>query len=178
VPHNHSLRQCRDAHPRVLTKHLEPRRTGTSRDHPVANDGLVAGSPAVCITCHAGVSSAAAIQVPSGQLDLTGGQDTADTTVVTSYESLLFPGDEQQLNMGVLQDVLIGGQPVALAAPMTAGSANGSTAFFRMFDGSLQILSSTTPVFDPRGVAFDLGMVGYWRPVLQRSVRRAGSELN
>ena len=110
-----------------------PGRTSTI---PVANDGLTVGSPAVCVTCHAGVSNAAAIQVPSGNLDLTEAQDTADTTVVTSYESLLFPGDEQALNMGVLQNLLIGGQPVVLAAPMTAGSANASTAFFRMFDGS------------------------------------------
>ena len=112
---------------------VAPARTSTI---PVANDGLTVGSPAVCVTCHAPVSSANAIQVPSGNLDLTGGQDTADTTVVTSYESLLFPSDEQAVNMGVLQNVLINGQPVVLAPTMTAGSANNSTAFFRMFDGS------------------------------------------
>jgi hypothetical protein len=125
----------------------------------VANDGLTAGSPAVCVTCHAGVSSAAAIQVPSGQLDLTGAQDTADTTVVTSYESLLFPGDEQTLNMGVLQDLLIGGQPVVLAAPMTAGSANASTAFFRMFDGTFK-----DPVLDHTGflTPAELRLISEW----------------
>ena len=160
VPHNHSLCQRRDPHPRVLAEHLEPRRTGTGTSTiPVANDGLTVGSPAVCVTCHAGVSNAAAIQVPSGQLDLTGSQDTADTTVVTSYESLLFPGDEQQLNMGVLQNVLIGGQPVALAAPMTAGSANASTAFFRMFDGTFK-----DPVLDHTGflTPAELRLISEW----------------
>ncbi len=133
-----------------------PARTSTIS---VANDGLTAGSPAVCVTCHAGVSNAKAIQVPSGQLDLTGSQDTADTTVVTSYESLLFPGDEQQLNMGVLQNVLIGGQPVTLAAPMTAGSANASTAFFRMFDGSFK-----DPVLDHTGflTPSELRLISEW----------------
>ena len=110
-----------------------PSRTSTTL---TANAGVPAGSPAVCVTCHAGISSAKTIQVPSGQLDLTGASATADTTVVTSYEYLLFPSDEQTLNMGVIQNLLIGGQPVVLPPPMTAGSANGSNAFFRMFDGS------------------------------------------
>ena len=64
------------------------------------------------------------------------------------------------------------------AAPMTAGAPAASTAFMRMFDGSFH-----DPVLDHTGFltiwgdAFDLGMVGHWRPVLQRSVRRARSEL-
>ncbi len=96
----------------------------------------VPGSPAVCVTCHDTKNAQGTAQVPTGQLDLTGGTSTLDVTVVTSYESLLFPQDEQALIMGGLQPVLIGGAPVVLAAPMTAGSANGSTAFFRMFDGT------------------------------------------
>jgi hypothetical protein len=79
--------------------------------------------------------------------------------VVTSYESLLFPGDEQTLNMGVLQDLLIGGQPVVLAAPMTAGSANASTAFFRMFDGTFK-----DPVLDHTGflTPAELRLISEW----------------
>ena len=125
----------------------------------VLNDGLAAGSPAVCVTCHAGVSNAAAIQVPSGNLDLTGAQDTADTTVVTSYETLLFPGDEQALNMGVLQNLLINGQPVTLAPIMTAGNANASTAFFRMFDGTFK-----DPVLDHTGflTPAELRLISEW----------------
>jgi len=96
----------------------------------------VANSPATCVTCHNTVNAMNVIQVPTGQLDLTGRASSIDITVVTSYESLLFPRDEQALNMGVLQPVLIGGAAVTLPPPMTAGSAIGSTAFFEMFDGT------------------------------------------
>jgi hypothetical protein len=96
----------------------------------------VAGSAAICTTCHNTVSAANVIQVPAGQLDLTGGASNVDASVVTSYESLLFPRDEQTLKMGVLLPVMIGGAPVTLPPPMTAGSAIGSTVFLQMFDGT------------------------------------------
>jgi len=114
----------------------------------LAPDGV---TPATCVTCHNAVNAMNAVQVPAGQLDLTGGASSVDTTVVTSYEQLLFPHDQQTLNMGVLQDTLVPAPgppdpvtglpttimvPVSLAPPMTAGSAAGSTTFFRMFDGS------------------------------------------
>jgi hypothetical protein len=106
----------------------------------------VANSPAVCVTCHNPVSAANLVQVPAGQLDLTGGASSIDATVVTSYESLLFPRDEQTLNMGVLQPVLKGGLPVTLPPPMAAGSAIDSTAFLGMFDGTFH-----DPVLDHTG---------------------------
>jgi hypothetical protein len=90
---------------------------------------------------------------------LTGGASSVDITVVTSYESLLFPHDEQALNMGVLQPVLIGGAAVTLPAPMTAGSANGSTAFLQMFDGSFH-----DPVLDHTGflTPAELRLISEW----------------
>src|ERR1039457_6690571 len=42
-----------------------------------------------------------------GALRFAGGSSSVDPTVVTSYEQLLFPHNEQTLNMGVLQDVLV-----------------------------------------------------------------------
>ena len=93
-----------------------------------------------CVSCHNKVSAASVIQVPAGQLDLTDLASTVDVTVNTSYEQLLFAHNEQELNMGVLQDVLAGGPPPvpqAIAMPMMAGSANGSNArFFSLFDGT------------------------------------------
>ena len=77
--------------------------------------------------------------IPAGQLDLTGGQDSVDTTVVTSYEILLFQHNEQTLNMGVLQDVMVGTppMPVVLQPPMVAGSALASQPnFLSKFDGT------------------------------------------
>jgi Hydrazine synthase alpha subunit middle domain/WD40-like Beta Propeller Repeat len=104
-----------------------------------------------CSVCHDPVNAMAMVQVPQGQLDLNGTASNVDTTVVTSYEQVLFAHNAQTLNMGVLQDLLVPapgppdpvtGQPttimvpVSLAPPMAAGSAAGSTTFFRMFDGS------------------------------------------
>jgi hypothetical protein len=86
-----------------------------------------------CTNCH-NTTANNAIQVPAGQLDLTGSADSADPTVVTSYEILLFPHNEQTLNMGVLQDVA---GPVVLNPPMVAGSALASqTNFLSKFDGT------------------------------------------
>ena len=60
-----------------------------------------------CSVCHNPVNAMAMVQVPQGQLDLTGAASNVDTTVVTSYEQLLFPHNEQTLNMGVLQDLMV-----------------------------------------------------------------------
>jgi hypothetical protein len=119
----------------------------------------VADTPAVCVTCHNTVNAMNAIQVPAGQLDLTGGADNVDATVVTSYESLLFPRDEQALNMGVLQPVVIGGNPVTLTPPMTAGSASASTAFLQLFDGTFH-----DPVLDHTGflTPAELRLISEW----------------
>ena len=93
-----------------------------------------------CTNCHNTLSATNVVQVPAGQLDLTGGASTVDPTIVTSYEELLFPHDEQTLNMGLLQDLMVpgptGSMPVQLAAVMTAGSAIASQPnFLSKFDG-------------------------------------------
>lgn len=110
-------------------------------------------TPVTCTLCHNTVNAMNQIQVPKGQLDLTGGASSVDTTVVTSYEQVLFPHNEQTLNMGVLQDLTVTDPgppptqvPVQLAAPMAAGSAAGSTTFLRLFDGSF-----VDPVLDHTG---------------------------
>jgi Hydrazine synthase alpha subunit middle domain/WD40-like Beta Propeller Repeat len=111
----------------------------------------VAMTSTTCSVCHDPVNAMKMVQVPQGQLDLNGTASNVDTTVVTSYEQLLFAHNAQTLNMGVLQDLLVPAPgppdpvtglpttimvPVSLAPPMVAGSAAGSTTFFRMFDGS------------------------------------------
>jgi hypothetical protein len=127
-----------------------------------------------CSVCHDPVNATAMVQVPQGQLDLTGSASSVDTTVVTSYEQLLFAHNAQTLNMGVLQDLLVPAPgppdpvtglpttimvPVSLAPPMTAGSAAGSTAFFRMFDGSFP-----DPVLDHTGYLSpaELRLIAEW----------------
>ena len=126
----------------------------------------VANTSVTCTNCHNTVSLKNAIQVPAGQLDLTGGASSIDTTVVTSYENVLFPHDEQTLNMGVLEDLTVTQPgpppvqvPVQLAAPMAAGSAAASTAFLRMFDGSFH-----DPVLDHTGFLTlgELRLISEW----------------
>ncbi|MDP9084401.1 MAG: hypothetical protein M3N50_11645 [Pseudomonadota bacterium] len=117
-----------------------------------AIDGVTVLADHTCVLCHNPVNAANTVQVPAGQLDLTDSGSTVDTTVVTSYEELLFAHNQQTLNMGVLQDLLVSAPgppdpvtglpttimvPVSLAPPMTAGSASGSEAnFLGKFDGS------------------------------------------
>jgi hypothetical protein len=105
--------------------------------------GTVNGAPAAvtCTNCHNTLSAKSVVQVPAGQLDLTGNASTVDTTVVTSYEDLLFPHDEQTLNMGLLVNVMVPGtggttMPVTLTPVMVAGSAIASQQnFLSKFDG-------------------------------------------
>src|SRR6201996_2258495 len=134
----------------------------------------VAMTSTVCSVCHNPVNAMAMVQVPNGQLDLTASASSVDVTVVTSYEELLFAHNAQTLNMGVLQDLLVPAPgppdpvtgapttimvPVSLAPPMTAGSAAGSTAFFRVFDGSFH-----DPVLDHTGYLSpaELRLIAEW----------------
>jgi Hydrazine synthase alpha subunit middle domain/WD40-like Beta Propeller Repeat len=131
-------------------------------------------TPTVCSVCHDPVNAMAMVQVPQGQLSLTNAASSVDTTVVTSYEQLLFAHNAQTLNMGVLQDLLVPAPgppdpvtglpttimvPVSLAPPMAAGSAAGSTTFFRMFDGSFH-----DPVLDHTGYLSpaELRLIAEW----------------
>jgi hypothetical protein len=131
-------------------------------------------TPAVCSVCHDPVNAMAMVQVPQGQLNLTSAASNVDVTVITSYEQLLFAHNAQTLNMGVLQDLLVPAPgppdpvtglpttimvPVSLAPPMAAGSAAGSTTFFRMFDGSFK-----DPVLDHTGFLSpsELRLIAEW----------------
>lgn len=137
--------------------------------------GGVVTADHTCVVCHNPVSAASAVELPAGQLDLTASASSVDPTVTTSYEELLFAHNEQTLNMGVLQDLLVPAPgppdpvtglpttimvPVSLAPPMTAGSANGSVVkFFRMFDGTYQ-----DPVLDHTGylTTAELRLIAEW----------------
>jgi hypothetical protein len=128
-----------------------------------------------CVLCHNGLNAAGnAKEIPAGQLDLTDGASSLDPTVSTSYEELLFAHNTQTLNMGNLVDLMVPAPgppdpvtglpttimvPVSLAPPMTAGSANGSVKFFRMFDGTYQ-----DPVLDHTGflTTAELRLIAEW----------------
>ena len=110
----------------------------TTRTGKLANGAV--GS-VTCTNCHNSLSLQSVVQVPAGQLDLTTKASVADQTIVTSYEDLLFPHDEQTLNMGLLVNVMVpgagGSEPVLLPSVMSAGSALASQPnFLSKFDGA------------------------------------------
>ena len=124
-------------------------------------NGVVGTTNVACTNCHnphttpVPPATAVAPQLPAGSLDLTGIASNVVTTVATSYEQLLFPRSEELLNMGVVQPVV---PAVTLAAPMTAGSAAGATAFFRMFDGNYNDVPDHTGYLTPA----ELRLISEW----------------
>ncbi|MGH8221728.1 MAG: hypothetical protein ACREQZ_02030, partial [Woeseiaceae bacterium] len=106
----------------------------------------VTGLPASndCVNCHTPVDAAGMVQVPASQLDLTDGLSPDEPDQFNAYRELLFPDNEQELNMGALQDRLvqtgvdIDGNPifstVTVDPSMSAAGANASGRFFNRFD--------------------------------------------
>lgn len=131
----------------------------------------VADTSITCTLCHNPLSAANKVQVPAGQLDLTGGSGgqnvvTPDATLVTSYQNVLSQHFELTLNMGVLTTLTVTDPgppptqvPVMVNAPMAAGDAAASTAFLRMFDGTFH-----DPVLDHTGFMTpgELRLISEW----------------
>jgi hypothetical protein len=157
--------------------HLQP--LWSFKRQTFAADGVTVQTDNTCTNCHNPVNNANTPQLPGGSLDLTASTSTVDTTVLTSYEQLLFARDEQTLNMGVLQDLLVAapgppnaaGQPttvmvpVSLAPPMTAGSAIDSMKFLGIFDPNYQDPNAGQPnEVDHRGflTAAELRLISEW----------------
>jgi len=97
-----------------------------------------------CTSCHSPRDAANAAQVPAGQLDLSDGPSDEQPLQLRAYRELLFTDNEQEVNMGALQDRLVPGPidpntglptqvAVMVASSMSAGSARGSTRFFSRF---------------------------------------------
>jgi hypothetical protein len=103
---------------------------------PVTND---------CVNCHSPVDDLMAVRVPAAQLDLSDGLSPDEPDHFNSYRELLFPDNEQELNMGALQDVLmqVGTDPdtgdpifatVSVNPSMSVGGAGASDRFFDRFE--------------------------------------------
>ncbi len=98
-----------------------------------------------CIGCHSPVDAAMAPRVPAGQLDLSDGPSPDEPLQFNAYRELLFPDNEQVVNMGALQDVLVQvgtdpdtGDPifdtVGVDPSMSAAGALASDDFFAPFE--------------------------------------------
>ncbi len=102
---------------------------------PVTND---------CVNCHTPVDAAGVVRVPAGQLDLSDGLSPDEPDHFNAYRELLFPDDEQELNMGALQDRLVqdgvdaDGNPIFVTVTvnpsMRVAGANASDRFFSRFE--------------------------------------------
>ena len=115
-----------------------------------------------CVSCHSRRDAMGALRVPEAQLELTSEPSPDNSDHLVSYRELLFPDLEQEIVDGALVDLLEplldeSGNPVyetdeegnlvldsegdpvpvlvtrAVVAPMRAGSAAASTAFFDIF---------------------------------------------
>ncbi len=97
-----------------------------------------------CTNCHTPVDDAAMVRVPAGQLDLSDGLSPDEPDQFNSYRELLFADNEQEVNMGALQDVqvVIGVDAngndilatVTVNPSMSSAGANASIRFFSRFD--------------------------------------------
>ncbi len=107
-------------------------------------DGVTVLADNTCTLCHNTLDAAGMAQIPAGQLDLTGGPSADEADHQTSYRELLFTDNEQELNNGALQDVLVqvgvdqNGNPIFATVPvapsMSVAGANASGTFFSRFD--------------------------------------------
>jgi hypothetical protein len=99
-----------------------------------------------CQGCHSPVDAAGVIRVPAGQLDLTGLPSPDEADHLISYRELLFDDNEQEVNMGAVQDRLVDsgqvdvdGNPIFVTVnvnpSMSVTGANASGTFFSRFDG-------------------------------------------
>ena len=101
-----------------------------------------------CLGCHTPLDAAGAPRVPAGQLELTGLPSPDEADHLISYRELLFPDNEQVLDIATntIQDLLIdsgqvdaNGNPILVTVTvnptMNVAGANFSNGFFSHFDG-------------------------------------------
>lgn len=102
---------------------------------PMSND---------CTNCHTPLDDQNMPRVPAGQLDLADGLSPDEPDHFNSYRELLFPDNEQELNMGAVQDRLVeagfddDGNPILVTVnvnpSMNVAGANASSRFFSRFE--------------------------------------------
>jgi hypothetical protein len=98
-----------------------------------------------CVNCHSPIDDQMQVRVPLAQLDLSDGPSPDEPLHFNSYRELLFPDNEQELNMGALQDVLVQVgtdpdtgdpifAPVTVNPSMSVAGALASAEFFAPFE--------------------------------------------
>lgn len=127
------------------TEHIQPLWDKVRTVTDPTTGAILADHTCTQAGCHNVKNSLAAAEVPGGQLSLAGTPSSDEPLQLTSYRQLLFTHDEQTVNMGSLQDVLVPGppglkgqattMPVPVGPYLNAGSANGalSSQFLNRF---------------------------------------------
>ncbi len=98
-----------------------------------------------CTNCHNTRDAMAQVQVPAGQLDLTDGDSNDQPLHKNAYRELLFSDNQQEVNMGVLQDTVVTSidpvtgatttSNITVSPSLAAGNARGSRFFSRFAPG-------------------------------------------
>jgi hypothetical protein len=117
-------------------QHIQPLWDKVRQVTDPASGAVLADHTCTQAGCHSSKTAAGAAQAPAGQLDLTNTPSSVEPLELTSYRELLFTHDEQTVNMGAVQDVLVPGPPgpkgqattlpVPVGPYLNAGSADGS----------------------------------------------------
>jgi hypothetical protein len=108
-------------------------------------DGVTVLEDRSCLTCHSPRNANGEVQVPAGQLDLSGDPSPDEADHLVSFRELMFTDNAQEVNMGALQDILVPGppdpvtgQPTLVPVPvppsMSGGGARASARFFSRFE--------------------------------------------
>lgn len=98
-------------------------------------DGVTVLADHTCTSCHAPRDQNNAVQVPAGQLDLSGEPSPDNADQLVSYRELLFPDNEQEIVNGALVDRLV-----------QATDANGNPIFETDEDGNLILDADGNPI--------------------------------
>jgi hypothetical protein len=117
-------------------EHIQPLWDKVRQVTDPATGAVLADHTCTQAGCHSSKTAAGAAQAPAGQLDLTNTPSSLEPLELTSYRELLFTHDQQTVNMGAVQDVLVPGPPgpkgqattipVPVGPYVNAGSADGS----------------------------------------------------
>ena len=127
------------------TEHIQPLWDKVRQVLDATTGAVLADHTCTQAGCHSVKNAQGAAAVPGGQLNLTNAPSSDEPLQFTSYRQLLFTHDEQAVNMGSLQNVMVPGppgpkgQPTTMPVPvgpyLNAGSANGalSSQFLNRF---------------------------------------------
>ena len=141
-------------------EHIQPLWDAPRPNPPVAgvNNTCTQGG------CHNPQNAMGAAQMPAGNLDLTNSPSANEPQQLTSYQQLLFP-----------HNTVIMGTQQTFGPYLNAGSANGglSAQFLNRFATGVRKHARGLP--EPGGASLVVGVAGYWRTVLQQSIRSGGA---